>query len=578
MGLSGTATASDASTLGGGVTASSGLTQVGVIAANLPVRGDVPELDEVATVLTIGLFDGIGGLRVAADAVGLTVIRHISVESHEPARRVVESRFPGTLFADDVAAVTGDMVKSWACQFSQVSLVVVGAGPPCQGVSGLNADRRGALKDHRSGLFPHVERITNLVQECFPWAQVHRLMESVASMDEEDRVVMSQSAGSTPVLLDASGVTGCRRPRLYWPTCKLEDGNGSPISSVKGQGWAQVTEVTLQSDYSIDEFLAPGCKRCSNELFPTFTTSRPRTTAGRRPAGVHQCNSEELQRWERDQFRFPPYQYRTPLCVQDRHGTVRLPDIEEREVLMGFPRGYTMNCLPKSKQRGSQWVDERLSLVGNSWCVFIIAWLLYCLGVPRGLCNKMSLSDLMRQCKPGGGSVLQGFLLRPFMRVPCTPLAPVQDALIRKLSGLVSGKGEDLLLQAPSEDVQRTHRLRASIPSNLWRWRTICGWRWRGDKEHINGLELRAVLTALKWRFARKGWLNTRFLHLVDSQVCLHALARGRSSSRKLRQTLLRINALLLASGSHGIWTYVHTEQNPADKPSRRPARKKWLK
>ena len=72
MGLSGTAAASDASTLGGGMTASTGLTEVGTIAANLPVRGDVPELSEIATVLPIGLFDGVGGLRVAADAVGLT--------------------------------------------------------------------------------------------------------------------------------------------------------------------------------------------------------------------------------------------------------------------------------------------------------------------------------------------------------------------------------------------------------------------------------------------------------------------------------------------------------------------------
>ena len=215
-----------------------------------------------------------------------------------------------------------------------------------------------------------------------------------------------------------------------------------------------------------------------------------------------------------------------------------------------------MNCLPKSQRHGSQWKDERLSLIGNSWCVFVVAWLLHWLGVPRGLCTRLSLKDLMAQCKPGGGTVLQGFLLRPFMRVPRVPLEPLQDALTRRLSGLIGGKGEDLLLQAPSEDVQRSHRLRASIPSNLWKWRTICGWRRRGDKEHINGLELRAVLTALKWRFARKGWLNTRFLHLVDSQVCLRALARGRPSSRKLRRTPLRINALFLASGSHGIWTY----------------------
>ena len=40
-------------------------------------------------------------------------------------------------------------------------------------------------------------------------------------------------------------------------------------------------EVALECDYVIDEFLAPGCKKCSAEVFPTFTTSRPRTVAGR---------------------------------------------------------------------------------------------------------------------------------------------------------------------------------------------------------------------------------------------------------------------------------------------------------
>lgn len=48
------------------------------------------------------------------------------------------------------------------------------------------------------------------------------------------------------------------------------------------------------------------------------------------------------------------------------------------------------------------------------------------------------------------------------------------------------------------EDAQRYHRLRASIPANLWRRRAICGWRWHGSPEHINSLELRAVWTALK--------------------------------------------------------------------------------
>jgi hypothetical protein len=51
--------------------------------------------------------------------------------------------------------------------------------------------------------------------------------------------------------------------------------------------------------------------------------------------------------------------------------------------------------------------------------------------------------------------------------------------------------------------------------------------------------------------------------------VVLHCLSRGRSSSKKLRSSLSKINALLLCSSSQALWGYVHTDQNPADKPSR---------
>ena len=36
-----------------------------------------------------------------------------------------------------VEEVTEVMVKEWSLRFSQVGLVLLGAGPPCQGVSGL---------------------------------------------------------------------------------------------------------------------------------------------------------------------------------------------------------------------------------------------------------------------------------------------------------------------------------------------------------------------------------------------------------------------------------------------------------
>ena len=69
LGIDATVTASDASLVGGGFCASSGLTPYGCAAANLEVRGDVPEWEDMDRVLSIGLFDGIGALRVALDAI-----------------------------------------------------------------------------------------------------------------------------------------------------------------------------------------------------------------------------------------------------------------------------------------------------------------------------------------------------------------------------------------------------------------------------------------------------------------------------------------------------------------------------
>ena len=149
--------------------------------------------------------------------------------------------------------------------------------------------------------------------------------------------------------------------------------------------------------------------------------------------------------------------------------------------------------------------------------------------------------------------------------------------LVRKLLTLVSIKGEDISLQSSSEDLTKYQRIRASIPAKLWRWKTVASWKWTGDPEHINALEMRATLTALRWRLERHKKVHVKFVHLVDSLVAMHSLSRGRSSSRKLRRTILRINSLLLATRSQAVWTYVHTKQNPADAPSRRPGKRKWV-
>ena len=123
-------TASDASTSGGGIARSVGLTPYGQAASLSQVRGDIPEELEMTQILSVGLFDGIGALRVTLDAIKALVAWHISVESNPEARRVVESNFPDCEHVEDVTSLDWDMVHAWSFKYSSVGLVLVGAGPP----------------------------------------------------------------------------------------------------------------------------------------------------------------------------------------------------------------------------------------------------------------------------------------------------------------------------------------------------------------------------------------------------------------------------------------------------------------
>ena len=111
---------------------------------------------------------------------------------------------------------------------------------------------------------------------------------------------------------------------------------------------------------------------------------------------------------------------------------------------------------------------------------------------------------------------------------------------------------------------------RQSIPADWWRWRVILAFKWKQiDPEHVNILELRAFLSYIKWMLRRPQLLHHRFFHLLDSQVCLAVVSKGRSSSFALSNVLEQCNALVLAGGMVAYVGYVDTKDNPADAPSR---------
>ena len=431
---------SDASTSGGGFCISRGISPYGAAAALANVRGDLPECDDTCQVLSVGLFDGIAALRVALDILQAPVAGHISVECNGQAQRVVEANFPGSILVEDVGDVTEELVTAWSLKFSMVGLIVVGAGPPCQGVSGLNADRRGALKDGRSVLFKHVPRIVQLCKEKFPWAQVKSLIENVASMDWEDCEHMNGAYGLEPWFIDASGISLCHRPRLYWVDWELLAGPGVQLVYGSDGRLPIHGEVKLAAPVDSQQFLEPGSAMGGDRL-PTFTTSRPSATPMRKPAGLKDCLPHEVSRWQQDRHRFPPYQYKDKHCILQQ-GSLRTPSVREREVIMGFPAGYTTQCLKKSEHGSVAHSDVRLSLLGNSWHVGVVAWILSNLLAPLGLIHKVSLEELVQRLTPGYNSNLCTLLSRPPL-THSTKALPLRQTVDPETSGhlVIEGRG-----------------------------------------------------------------------------------------------------------------------------------------
>ena len=162
--------ASDASESGGGLSVSSGITDLGIQASEKLVRGlcdigdfggpqgDLLQNDDVQ-LFVVSLFDGIAACRVALDVLGAQVGGSVAVEGDVCARRVVESAFGSVEFVSSVEVVSGSMVKSWACKYSRAGVILITGGPPCQEVSALNAGRLGSEEYPRSKLHHEVPRV-----------------------------------------------------------------------------------------------------------------------------------------------------------------------------------------------------------------------------------------------------------------------------------------------------------------------------------------------------------------------------------------------------------------------------------
>ena len=610
-------TASDACETGAGVCYASRLTRAGeeevkeILESSAipdgPTRADPTQLSENENVLVIDLFAGLGGLTLALEKAGVNY-KHLGIVEKDPeCRRLLRRTYPGAAFYTKVENFGKKEIRELLKKVPEASGIVVGGGSPCQGLSRLSS-RRQHLDDERSKLFYEASRIFREVEEVAAEKKlwVLKLLENVIA-DSADIKEMSRELRMNPVMVDAQYLSRARRPRLFW--LSIDPGPEDDVGIIRHRDYTQL--VYTAKEEPLELFLQPNCEweaglRSEKARFPTFTRSIPRARPPPDPAGLSETGPAGVARWEADQFRYPPYTYKDEYMVLTPECTLRPLVAEEREILMGYQPGHSAKLLKKAPTREAERraaEDLQCSALGNSFHTNSVACLLDHALATMGLKSRkgaeeivqLSLAQQITRCPPTepplvedsgetsqlsrtddsisvGGAVKAEELER---KSRSSKLLADELHDEKKLSSLLVSayvrrqefRGSDVRL-----DISALYRPdsfpRGSVEPHRWVWHRSHSFPFK-EKDHINVLELRALVHTFEWRLRNQAFGSCRALHLTDSQVALAVATKGRSSSKSLNRLLRKFAALQIAGGVWPLLAYVESGKNPADGPSR---------
>jgi len=245
--------------------------------------------------------------------------------------------------------------------------------------------------------------------------------------------------------------------------------------------------------------------------------------------------------------------------------------VNEIEIALGYQAGFTMELVPKGARKLAAFNGRRKSWVlSQIYVPSAVVWISSLLVKLRACSRELSADEALSLCRSphcrSSGRALLGAVNGIETSVGCEwEVGEAAVALPDLLMSYMSSKGADVRV---GEGLIPNAWPRKSINGRLWKWKVILAYRWK-KPDHINCQEMRAMLSTAKWRARRARNHGSRWLHLLDSQVCLGALSKGRSSSRSMASIVEAIAAVSLASSSLPVTAYIQTDSNPADKPSR---------
>ena len=306
-------------------------------------------------------------------------------------------------------------------------------------------------------------------------------------------------------------------------------------------------------------------------VLPTCMKAIVRQLPPPRPAGLGRASWDTQQRWMADQYRYPPYQYGQEFLFWTA-SFWRLANSGDRELLLGYGWGHTELAWSASdiKRNPRQYEDVRCSLLGDSFSIhsFVIAGA----AMMRSYLPRIHYKHLCRRMGVAPGFRLPIRFEAPLCRyLSYGDMGNVDEYEIRQLNGIflsrVNHTGFDVRIASGEIINPRTFPYQ-SVESEWLQWQILFKTLWHLN-DHINVLEMRGILLAVKYCIVHLQCHDVRLVHFFDSYVAMAIIGKGRAASGKMSWTLKQLNGLLLMFNLQLLMAHVESTKNPTDNASR---------